>query len=234
MFEANLPMHPSVHAIGDGIALFMTGRLEEAWPFYEFRWLQSAFLAVRPNFCRPAWSGQELRGRTILLNSEQGLGDFIQFIRYAPMVKALGATVVVLVPRSLRKLASAVDGVDCVVGPDEPAPHFDFYSHVLSLPNVFATDLSSIPTGIPYVHAESARMDRLASGLVATDELRNVGLVWAGSPTHERDRHRSIPLEMLSPLGEVEGIRFISLQKGTREGDATTWAGRWLTLSTGS
>ena len=126
-------------------------------------------------------------------------------------------------------ISRGVPGVDRVVGPGETIADFDFYVPLMNLPGVFGTGLRSIPIMAPYVHAMPELIERWGRRIPDAGG-KMVGISWAGSPQHVGDRHRSIPLEMLSPLGEVEGIRFISLQKGTREGDATTSAGRWLTL----
>ena len=201
--------------------LLAVGRLPEGWHHNEFRWMTEHFLQRRPNFGRPVWSGQDLRGKTILLHVEQGLGDDIQFVRYAPYVKALGATVLLLVPPVLQALMHGVAGVDrvLVLGDDETAPAFDYYVHLLSLPKVFGTDLATVPADIPYLCVEPKCAARWLQRLGEVHEFK-VGLVWAGNPMHPGDRHRSMSLETMAPLGEISGVRFYSLQKGAREEDA--------------
>jgi tetratricopeptide (TPR) repeat protein len=222
MIERRLRDYPStlLHA-QYALALLIAGRLREGWDHFEYRWIDPPLLSARPNFVKPQWSGQDLRGKTILLWSEQGFGDFIHFIRYAAHVKALGATVVVLLRDELRELAERMPVIDRVLGPGEPYPPFDYYINLLSLPRVFGTDVESIPADIPYLSIDDVRdakwRERLPSG-----ETLKVGIVWAGSPTHSRDRFRSLPVASLAPLLRVPGVRFHSLQKGPAAAALTT------------
>jgi FkbM family methyltransferase len=214
LYEKNLVAHPSLAGHNDyAFALLTAGRFAEGWHHYEFRWINEPLLSLRPDFPRPVWAGHDLRGKTILLRAEQGFGDFIQLVRYAPAVKALGATVLMQVRTGLEQLARGFPGTDRILDRNDPLPEFDFYINLPSLPRVFGTDLASIPADIPYLRTEPERVERWAKRLGAHDALR-VGLAWAGSPTHTRDRYRSVPLRMLSPLWGLAGVRFISLQKG--------------------
>jgi tetratricopeptide (TPR) repeat protein len=214
LYQTRLPRRPSVEGhYAYALSLLTAGRFMEGWHHYEFRWLTESLPSSRLDFHRPTWAGQDLRGKTILLRTEQGFGDFVQFVRYAPAVKALGATVLMQVRAGLEQLARGVPGIDRILDRNEPLPEFDFYINLPSLPRVFGTDLASIPADIPYLHAEPERVERWATRLGAHDALR-VGLAWAGSPSHTRDRYRTVPLRMLSPLWGLGGVRFISLQKG--------------------
>ena len=213
-YEHALPTHPSAVAHGHyALALLTAGRFSEGWDQYEFRWLEAPLKSQRARCDRPAWNGQDLRGKTILLRCEQGAGDVFQFVRYAPLVKALGATVLLELRPGLGVLAESFPGIDRAIRPGEASPDFDFYADLMSLPRVFGTTLDSIPANVPYLHApahvRAPWRDRLAreSGL-------KVGLVWAGDPKHARDRQRSIAPATLSSLIEVEGTRWFSLQKG--------------------
>jgi tetratricopeptide (TPR) repeat protein len=218
MIERRLRDYPStlLHA-QYALALLIAGRLREGWEHYEYRWIDPPLLSARPNFVKPQWGGQDLGGKTILLWSEQGYGDFIQFIRYAAHVKALGATVIVLLRDELRELAECVPAIDRALGPGEPYPPFDYYVNLLSLPRVFGTDAGSIPTVIPYLFVDEVRSARWRERLLPGEAL-SVGIVWAGSPTHSRDRYRSLPIGSLAPLLRVPGVRFYSLQKGPAAG----------------
>jgi hypothetical protein len=195
------------------MALMAAGRWSEAWNHYEFRWMQETLAPLRAEFDVPVWAGQDLRGKTILLRAEQGVGDVIQFIRYAPLVKALGARVVLQNRANLDELAVTFPGVDHLLLPKEPMPEFDYYAHLMSLPRVFGTEIDSVPGPVPYLHAEPERLERWRQRL-ADDQRLKVGLVWAGSPTHVRDRYRSTTLKALAPLFDVEGTSWYSLQKG--------------------
>jgi hypothetical protein len=191
----------------------MGGRYAEGWPQYEFRWLQPPLLGRRPSFRKPVWAGQDLRGKTILLRTEQGVGDVIQFIRYAPHVKALGATVLLQVRPGVGDLAKGFPGIDRILDPNEPYPEFDYYIHLMSLPRAFGTELASVPSAVPYLRVDSERRAQWEGRLRGVKKFK-VGLVWAGDADHLRDRYRSISLGVLVALAEVQGVQFYSLQKG--------------------
>ena len=197
----------------------LMGDFEMGWKEYESRW-QPACDAPRPlHFPRPLWLGKEdLRGRTILLHAEQGLGDTLQFVRYAPLVARLGARVLLLCQSPLRSLFSGMEGVTAVYDSIDALPNFDCHCPLLSLPLAFKTDLARIPAAIPYLYADPARAGYWKERL-AGDALK-VGLVWAGSPRDDDlnaklvDRRRSMSLAQFAPLAGVPGVRFVSLQKG--------------------
>ena len=214
LYERSLPDQPNVNAHGDyAFALMAVGRLPEGWREYEFRWMTNAFLRRYPGFDRPEWNGQDLTGKTILLWVEQGFGDTVQFIRYVPLVKALGATVLVVARQGLERLLLGCAGIDRIVSREEPLPPFDFHSPLMSLPRVFGTELDSIPAAIPYLRATPEVMEKWRGRLPATTK-RRVGIVWAGSPLHPNDQYRSISLEQLRPVLETDGVQFVSLQMG--------------------
>lgn len=214
LYERRLPLLPSIGVHGHyAVALLTAGRLVEGWSQYEYRWSQDPLRSLRLPFRKPVWSGQDLRGRTILLRSEQGIGDAIQFIRYAPLLKDLGANVVLQLRKGIDELARGFRGIDAIVEPNAPFPAFDFYIPLMSLPRVFGSDLETIPSSVPYIDVESARLERMRQR-IGTDTALKVGLVWAGDPAHLRDRQRSVLLAQLASLATVQGVRFVSLQKG--------------------
>ena len=214
LYERKLAHIPSPRLNTDyAHALITAGRLPEGWDRYEFRWLHAPLLALRPSFRKPLWTGQDIAGKTILLRAEQGIGDVVQFIRYAPHVKSLGATVLLQVRPGIGDLALSFPGIDRVLKSDEAYPEFDFYVHLLSLPSVFGTDLTSIPAAVPYLAPDRERGARWRERLAPRSEMR-VGLVWAGDHAHVRDRYRSIALSMLAPLVDVTGVQFYSFQTG--------------------
>ena len=193
-YAARLPERPSASGHAHyAYALLTAGRFAEGWSQYEFRWLQQPLLARRPSFRKPVWDGQDLRGKTILLRTEQGIGDVIQFIRYAPHVKALGATVLLQVRPGVGDLARGFPGVDRILDPADAYPEFDFYIHLMSLPRVFGTELASIPNDVPYLALDPIRQARWAERFKGVADFK-VGLVWAGDPGHLRDRYRSVEL----------------------------------------
>ncbi len=222
VYERNLPRFPIVDGhYAYALALLRAGRLLEGWRHYEFRWLRNdAKTPKQAGLAGPVWSGQALQGKTILIHVEQGFGDVIQFVRYAPQVKALGGTVLLRVARPMKALMKDIGGVDRVLDRDEVIPAYDFYINLLSLPRIFGTSLDTIPSDIPYIHADSAHAQRWRARL-PSDGLLRIGLVWAGNPEHPNDRFRSMALSMLRPVLEVAGVRFVSLQKGPGTEQAT-------------
>lgn len=210
-FERALALKPEfpVARYNRAILLLLHGDLEAGFRAYESRW---GFLPRR-NLAMPQWQGEPLAGKRILLHAEQGLGDAIQFLRYAPLAADSGGEVVLEVPAPLVRLAQEIPEVACVVPQGEALPQCDWQCPLMSLPFAFGTRLDSIPARIPYLQApEAARhkadaLDWPSSGL-------RVGLVWAGNPDHRKDRDRSIPLRILETLFGVPEVNFFSLQVG--------------------
>ncbi len=214
LYERSLPDRPNPNGHGDyAFTLMAVGRVAEGFREYEFRWITNAFLRRYPNVDRPAWNGQPLQGRTLLLWVEQGFGDTFQFVRYAAHVKAQGATVLLLVREGLERVLQACPGVDRIVRRDEELPSFDFHLPLMSLPRVFGTDLDSIPADVPYLQADPEKVRHWRARLGPTTK-RRVGLVWAGNAAHPNDTYRSIALQELRPVLAIDGVQFISLQKG--------------------
>jgi tetratricopeptide (TPR) repeat protein len=219
-FEKYLPRRPVAKAfLLYAHTLLTAGFLREGLHFNEFRWLTPYFLERRLRVSQPQWSGQDLQGKRILLHVEQGLGDTIQFVRFAPLVKQLGATVYLAVRPEFQNLGRDIAGVDqvLVMGNDR-IPEMEFYIHLMSLPAVLVTLGIHLAATIPYLRT-TPQHARKWSSLLGPEKLLNVGLVWAGNPQHPGDAARSIALPALSSLASVTGVRFFSLQKGVREGD---------------
>ncbi len=193
-----------------GLMLLLTGDLAGGWPEYEWRWQMPG---VRPRPAGPAWQGEPLAGRTILLFHEQGLGDTLQFIRYVPLVKARGGRVIVQCARKLIPILGTCAGIDELVADDQPPPDYDLQAALLSLPGIFQTRLDTIPAAAPYLSAPEELVQRWRSELGDDGRLR-VGINWQGNPTYRHDAQRSVRLEAFAPLAAIEGVRLLSLQKG--------------------
>jgi len=172
-------------------------------------------------FSQPLWLGAEpLTGKTILLHSEQGLGDTIQFCRYAPLVAARGGRVVLEVQASLVELLKNLPGVAQVAAKGSVLPAFDMQCPLASLPLAFATRLETIPADIPYLSASAALRDKWRPKIDAGAAGLKVGVAWAGNPNLPNDHIRSIDLQSMTALFATPGVQFFSLQKELREGDA--------------
>jgi Flp pilus assembly protein TadD len=193
-----------------GLARLLLGRFETGWPGYEWR-LKLKGANTLP-LTKPAWTGGTLAGKTILLTTEQGAGDAFQFIRYAALVKALGARVVVEAQPALARVLATAKGVDAVAPRGEPLPAFDRHAALLSLPGLFKTTLETIPWSGPYLEADGGAVEAWRARLADKPGLK-VGLVWRGNPGHSRDRIRSMPPVALAALAGTPGVRFFSLQQ---------------------
>ena len=210
-----------------GFLLLAQGRLDEGWPWMEARYdaRLARPIATPPRLPFPAWRGDSLAGRSIVVWPEQGFGDLIQFVRYLPLLKAAGAARVTLVcPEPLLPLLRGVAGADVVLGTgaaSQLAAH-DCWVLMLSLPMHFHTTLATIPATLPYLAPDPARVRHWHArlGQAAPKALR-VGLVWRGFSGHVNDAQRSLPgLAALAPLLAVDGIDFVSLQRGMDQGEA--------------
>ena len=202
-----------------GLAHLALGDLTNGWEAYEWRW-RAKVTAPLQDFARPLWPADaDPRGKTVLLHADQGFGDAIQFARYAPLLAAKGARVVLQVPPALKELMTSLAGVDLVVARGAALPDFDCHFPLSGLPRAFATTLQSIPASIPYLYAAADKVVKWQALLGERTGLR-VGLAWAGNPNHKNDRNRSIALARLLPLLTAPGVGFVSLQKELRDEDA--------------
>ena len=203
------------------IALLLRGQLEEGWIEYEWRRYSKSLagtLGVERGFTQPLWRGQcDPRNQRILLYAEQGLGDTLQFCRYASALAERGAHVILEVPQPLLELLRSLPGVAQIVARDEPLPEFDYQCPLMSLPLAFKTTLATILAPARYLKSADARVRLWRERLGPKHQLR-VGLVWSGNLKYRGDRDRSIPLAQLLQF-LPSGLQYVSLQKDVREND---------------
>lgn len=193
------------------VALLSMGRMDaEAWGEYEHR--PNARMLANP--ARRIWDGSPLKGDAIVLREEQGFGDTIMFVRYAALLRerAGAGRVIVECRPVLKALLKIATGVDEVAAWGEPSVDAAWEVPMMSLPHRFSATLSTIPTRVPYLQSDAARVGRARAAL-ASKKAFNVGIAWAGNPNHANDRLRSCPLDALAPLA-MDGVRLVSLQKG--------------------
>ncbi|HYC14340.1 MAG TPA: tetratricopeptide repeat protein, partial [Stellaceae bacterium] len=211
---ARKPEIPNPH-FSRGCILLLQQDYPRGWPEYERRLEIEGMAAILAQAPGPRWTGDPLAGRRILLRGEQGAGDTILFARYVPEVAALGAEVVLEVQAPLKRLMSRLAGVREIVTPAEPVPPHDLQAMLGSLPLLLGR---GAPTGAPYLSAEPERAAYWRERLGPRRKPR-VGLVWAGNPKQASDPQRSIGLAPLTPLLDIEGVEFLSLQAGLRSAD---------------
>jgi len=209
------------------LARLVSGDLERGWEGYDSR-LETPEHAGRYPVRKPRWRpGEPLRGRTLLVYADQGLGDTLQFYRYVPMVAALGAPVILQVPTALKGLLAGQDLPVTVVGAREPLPEHDLQCSLLSLPRHFGIRLGNVPASVPYVSAPPAKLAQWRE-VFARAPGAKVGLVWAGNPQHQYDRNRSVPLAQFCRITRDLPAHFFAIQKELKEADRpalTAWSG---------
>jgi tetratricopeptide (TPR) repeat protein len=208
------PDYVEAHA-NKALLQLMLGDLAGGWEEYEWRFKMKDPSQKIDNrtFDRPVWDGSDFSGKTLLLRAEQGVGDMIQFSRYAPLVRRRGGTVVLECPPRLGRLFRGAAGVDAVVERQSVPPvDFDLYIPLLSVPRFFTRSVTDIPALVPYLAPEPETVERTRA-LFTPGEF-NVGICWQGNRGYKGDGQRSIPLRAFLPLLQTPGVRFYSLQKG--------------------
>lgn len=206
-----------------GVTLLQLGDYRRGLVEYDWRWRTEQFTPFQAP--HPQWDGQPIPDKTLLIHTEQGAGDAVQFARYLPLAAQRCKKIILVCRGDLIPLFATIPGVAEIrkAGRINVA-EFDTYLPLLSLPRVFGTTLETIPAAVPYLDIHAVRRRKGGEGspslsqfssLSGTDRFK-VGLVWAGSPTHQNDRHRSCQLRDFLPVLHTPGCEFYSVQKGER------------------
>ena len=204
--------------LNEGMALLTLGFFEEGWKKFEARWHRPEAKFMPRLFSKPVWRGEDLKNRTILLHAEEGFGDNLQMVRYAPLLEQRGAEVVIQSHPALLRLFQSLPSSIQVISSEDTQPAFDFHAPMLSLPIGFRTTPETVPSLIPYLTATPMDIHRW-SKIIPPRDGKRIGLAWSGRPSHERDYHRSLPCEKLQALLRHPEIVWISLQQNTRDQD---------------
>jgi Tfp pilus assembly protein PilF len=199
--------------------LLLTGDFANGWREYEWRWRVKE--AKAHGLMKPMWDGGPLDGRTILLHCEQGLGDSIQFIRYARLVKERGARVLLSCPVALERLFANVVGVDEIRREGDRLPEYDVHAPLLSLPGLFRTTLNTIPAGVPYLHPDPSRVHVWRDRLAGCSVLR-IGIAWRGNRKYENDRNRSLTAVHFAAMLDVPELAVVNIQKDATPAELET------------
>jgi Flp pilus assembly protein TadD len=207
-------------------ALLVSGDFKRGFAEYEWRFKRPG--TAERALLLPRWRGEPLDGKTIFVSAEQGLGDAIHFVRFAALLAAMGAKVVLEAYPGLEKVLATATGVDRVVKWGEVVRDADFTVPLLSVPHLLGTTLATIPASVPYI--------KVPPGVRApepTGQGLKVGLVWQGNPQHDMDQWRSMPLAKFAPLRDVPNVSWYSLQFGAGKNEQykEPWAGRITDLS---
>ena len=211
--------HSAEAHFNEAICRILIGDLERGFEKYEWRWESRQGKKDKRSFAQPLWLGaDDVADKTVLLHAEQGLGDTIQFCRYAPLVAARGARVILEVQDPLRTLMTSLIGPEKIIAKGEPLPAFDMHCPLLSLPLAFRTRLETIPAVTPYLHASPQSIVDWQARL-GPARRPAIGLSWSGQTTHPNNPNRAIRLDALSPLLDFDAT-FVNLQKHVPAGDA--------------
>ena len=210
---AEVPEHAEAHW-NKSLLLLLNGDYQQGWREYEWRWKKRNFTSPLRTFTQPRWLGEAVAGKTLLIHAEQGYGDTLQFCRYLPLVVQRGARVIFECHPPLVRLMECLAKNTDVVAMGQQLPPFDLHVPLLSLPLIFGTTVETIPADLPYLIPPA---DQLSSwrDLLPDESCCKVGLCWAGKSYP--DPGRSCPVELLSPLAEINGVSWYSLQMGWRD-----------------
>jgi tetratricopeptide (TPR) repeat protein len=225
-FRRALEIKPDSAEVHTNLALLhlLRGRYEEGWREWEWRWrFKEAYLDRYP---RPMWRGEPLEGRTILLHTEGGFGDTLQFVRYATLLRPRAGRVVLRCPAAVRALLSGCPGIDLVIDESQDAPWFDVHAPLMSLPGLLGTTPDNIPAPVPYILPDPD-LAAFWRDRIGERPGFKVGIAWQGNPQFKGDRRRSIPLTCFEPLSRVSGVHLFSLQMGFGSEQLAPVASRW-------
>lgn len=224
-FARSLQLNPLDQDVqwAQGWCWLLQGDWERGLPRFEVRWSRPGRSVQPRGLSKPVWLGQgDLQGRTVLLHAEQGLGDTLQFARYAPLVAARGARVLLEVQPPLVGLMRSLDGVEAVLPAGEPLPDFDLHCPLMSLPLAFGARPDAVHAPASYLRAPATQVSVLSARLGPKDRPR-VGLVWSGNTAHVNDANRSIALQLLMSALPA-GAQYVCLQRDVRDSDRATLA----------
>jgi tetratricopeptide (TPR) repeat protein len=206
------PDYPEAHMCL-ATTLLRLGRFAEGWQEYEWRWKSAAKQFHRPPRPQPSWGGEPLNGRTLLIESEQGLGDVLQFVRYVELLHRRGERVLFQCPQALKPLVETCSTLGGLLVSGETLPPFDVHVPLLSLPRILGTTVDTVPANVPYLAVPPPRVADWGGRLGDLNGFR-IGIVWQGRPTYREDRQRSFHVRKFGPLAHLPGVHLISLQKG--------------------
>jgi Flp pilus assembly protein TadD len=222
---AAAPVFPQLHW-NLALALLLQGDYANGWREYEWRVRTPELAATLRADPAPRWDGAS-RDQTLLVTAEQGLGDAIQFLRFASRIPS---RVIVAVPSALRSLAATAPGIAAAVTLDEELPAHDAHVPLMSLPAILGMSLADVATEVPYLRVDGERR-RAAASSVARERGLKVGVAWSGAPTNTDNATRSVALASLAPLFDIEGVRLFSLKRDADTiDDDRPWSRRMVEL----
>lgn len=201
--------------LGRGLIYLLRGEFNKGWEGYEKRFFLPTFRGTIEKFGKKIWDGTFSPSKTLLVWTEQGIGDAIQFVRFLPYVKERVGRVILACQGSLFRLFKTVKGIDELIDKDrEGLPEYDFHIPIMSVGKLFVREESDIPAEIPYFDIPPDAVFEMGKRVGISREKLNVGIVWGGNIRNKNNRVRSTSLRFFIPLGEIDGLKLYSLQKG--------------------
>jgi len=195
-----------------GILQLLEGDFENGWTEYEYRWQHPDLQGLKKNFTDTKWEGQTLEGKTLMIFTEQGYGDTIQFVRYLPLINKGSGKIIIECRASLVDLIKTLDNVDMVISRGEPLPSHDYYMPLLSLPHLFKTTEKTIPHHVPYLKVDSDKNKYWKETFNKLEDTFKIGIAWAGNFSHKLNHYRTIKPFHFEQLKIDSRIRLYSLQ----------------------
>lgn len=218
-----LEPHNRQAALNKAFIKLLRGELREGWELYEARWLGVSPENSGSAYTQPRWDAQRSApGSTVLLWAEQGLGDTLQFARYALELQGRGLQAVLEVQPQLKRLLGSLSSPVRVIAKGEPVGAFDSHCPLLSAPRVCGTELATIPAVVPYLRAPPERIEHWGRWFSSRPRSWRIGIAWAGNPHTERRllRGRSLPLDCLERLFSIPEPEWFVLQHGTARSES--------------
>lgn len=206
-----------------GIEQLRQGDFAPGWANYAWRRRMASHPLSARTYDPPVWDGGDAPGQTLYLYNEQGLGDALQFVRFAASARRRVGRIVLEARSTLHPLLEGLDGIDELVEPGDAPPAFDCHAALMDLPGLLALPEDTVSRTSPYLHADPALVATWSARFPEDGALR-VGIVWSGNPGHRNDRNRSLDLELFAPLATLDGVTLYSLQID-RDGDAVKTLG---------
>jgi tetratricopeptide (TPR) repeat protein len=226
------PNHPAAR-YNRALILLLQGNFQKGFVDYEWRFQTGEFPPCP--FKQPVWDGAPLKGQTLLLHAEQGLGDTLQFIRYAAIATQSGGRVIFTCHRPLLRLLSNLPGISEFIPLGLPLPAFDVYAPLMSLPKILGTTLDTVPNLVPYIHPPDSDWHLPIAPIASTPNqpILKVSIVWAGGNLYKHNQRRSLPLAAFQPILDQPAVAVYSLQKGIAQVEIAEigWESRLYDLS---
>lgn len=226
------PGHPTA-PFNLAVAYLLAGDYARGWPQYEARWNYEHLAGTLPKFDQPRWTGQDIKGKTLLIIGEQGHGDNIQFVRFVADIRARGAHTVLVVDRTLIPLFQGPE-IETIVAFGEPLPAFDYWTPIMSIPGIVGSTLENLASVQYYLTADAKLQQAWQQRLGPKTRLR-VGFCWSGRRDTWINRHKGMPFEvMLDLIKRNPGYQWVNLQCDCTEEEAAQLVAAGVTAYPGS